>query len=59
MENISYTKKANNTWKLTIRQGQKYLYSKSGFTEKGEEEEEDQKAISGVENVGYGRSFFF
>ncbi|MGL4342637.1 MAG: hypothetical protein ACRCSZ_09550, partial [Lactococcus lactis] len=58
MANISYTKKANNTWKFTIRQGQKYLYSKSGFTEKEEAEEEAQKAIQGIENVGYGRGFY-
>ena len=58
MANISYTKKANNNWKFTIRQGQKYLYSKSGFTEKEEAEEEAQKAIQGVENVGYGRRLF-
>ena len=48
MENIYYTKKANNNWKFTIRKGKKYQYSKSGFTEKEEVEEEDQKAIKYV-----------
>ena len=58
MANISYTKKGNKTWKFTIRQSQKYLYYKAGFTEKEEAEEEAKKAIQGIENVGYGRGFY-
>ena len=58
MANISYTNKANITWKYTIRQGQTDPYSKSRYTEKEEAEEEAQKAIQGIENVGYGRGFY-
>ena len=54
MANISYTKKANNTWKLNIKQGKKYHKSKSGFTKKEEAEEKDKKNNQGMENVGYG-----
>ena len=58
LANISYTITTNNTWKSSIRQDQKYRYSKYGCTEREEGEEEAQKDSQGVENVGDGRGFY-
>ena len=55
---ISYRKKADNSGKCKIRKGKKYIYFKSGSTEKEEAEGKAQKAIQGIENVGYGRCFY-
>ena len=58
MANVSYIKKNNDTWTFTIREGQKYLYSRSGFKNKEDAEEEARKAMRGIESVGYGRGFY-
>jgi hypothetical protein len=58
MANVSYIKNANDTWSFKVKQARKYLYSKSGFKTKEEAEKEGNKAIEGIDSIGYGRGFY-